>query len=55
MKKCFVSLAIKEMQIKTTLRFHPTPVRISIAEYHQQMLGEHREKEPSHTAGRNVR
>jgi hypothetical protein len=23
-------LAIKEMQIKTTLRFHPTPVRIAI-------------------------
>jgi hypothetical protein len=30
MKKCSPSLAIKNMQIKTTLRFYFTPVRLAV-------------------------
>jgi hypothetical protein len=56
MKKCSPSLAIKKMQIKTTLTFHLTLVRIAIIKTPTPTnVGEDvRKKEPSYTAGGNA-
>jgi hypothetical protein len=55
-KKFLPSLRIQEMQIKTTLRFHLTPVRIAIIKNTTTTgVGEGvGKKEPSYTVGGNA-
>ena len=55
MKKCSTSLIIREMQVKTTMRYYIIPVRRAIIKKQKINAGEVvEEREPSCTIGKNI-